>query len=175
MAERWLPVIGFEEHYVVSDHGNVKRVAPGQRTQVGRVLKPQKLPSSGHRWVTLSIYGVKSYRFVHRLVMESFVGPRPNRYDINHEDGNPSNNRLSNLKYMTHADNIRHAVEVLGRNMGRRGEDHHSAKLTEKKVKLIRKLQKEKRVSLMQLAVLIGVTKMTISDIVHRRTWKHIK
>lgn len=48
-------------------------------------------------------------RTVHSLVMEAFVGKPPRNKEINHKDGNKHNCNLSNLEYVTHKQNTRHA------------------------------------------------------------------
>lgn len=46
-------------------------------------------------------------RTVHSLVAEAFLGPRPEGYDIDHIDGNKTNNTAENLRYVTHTENMR--------------------------------------------------------------------
>ena len=54
--------------------------------------------------------GTNSLQHVHRLVMWAFVGP--DERQVNHIDGNPKNNKLSNLEYMTPKENSQHAVDT---------------------------------------------------------------
>eukprot|EP00435_Cladocopium_sp_Y103_P026659 s1550_g6.t1 len=65
--------------------------------------------ASGYR--TVQISGQKV--LVHRLVKFSFDGPPPDKlaWQVHHIDGNPSNNRLENLKYTTHRQNIRYSFQ----------------------------------------------------------------
>ena len=53
--------------------------------------------------------------YVHRLVLATFVGPRPEGLVINHIDGNKENNNLDNLEYCTNLENERHSLDVLGK------------------------------------------------------------
>lgn len=124
--ERWRPVVGFEGSYEVSDHGNVRSVTrrilvrgrPGvpdyHRLQSGKVLKPL-LTNGTHLHVHLGTgrRGQQRIRPVAVLVLEAFVGPRPHPdWHGCHNDGDPYNNRLSNLRWDTAAanaqDKIRH-------------------------------------------------------------------
>ena len=123
--ERWLPVFGFEDLYEVSDLGRVKSLGRpycnGVRSFPPRILRPG--PSNyGHMSVVL---GRGNTRMVHTLVLEAFVSPRPPGMDSCHNDGNPKNNRLDNLRWDTRSNNIRDGVrhgtwESAARTAGRR-------------------------------------------------------
>ena len=112
-SERWLPVVGYENIYEVSDHGriwSVKRKVKGgrgkPRTAGGRILRGGAA-QSGHRTVSLAHpwHGHKMY-LVHRLVLEAFVGPCPEGMEACHWDDNPANNRLDNLRWATRHENM---------------------------------------------------------------------
>lgn len=112
-AERWLPVPGHEGRYEVSDHGrvwSVKRIIAlrnGEtRTVGGRVLKGGRL-KGGHRTVSLATTnGAEEFRYVHRLVLEAFVGSCPEGMECCHWDDDPGNNRLDNLRWGTRSENM---------------------------------------------------------------------
>lgn len=104
-AERWLPVPGYEGHYEVSDLGRIRTVKRGQ----SRVLSPHRHPN-GYRQLSLTRSGIREGWTVHRVVMTAFVGPPPCGQEVRHLDGDPGNNRLSNLAYGTRAENMRDAV-----------------------------------------------------------------
>jgi len=109
--EQWLPVFGFEDLYEVSDLGRVKSLGRpycnGVRSFPPLILRPG--PSNyGHLSVVL-MPGRKTH-MVHRLVLEAFVSPRPPGMDTCHRDGDPTNNRLDNLRWGTRSENIRDAV-----------------------------------------------------------------
>lgn len=88
----------FNENYEVSDMGNVRN----KRT--GRILKPEVV-HNGYLRVTI---GKKRYR-IHRLVYETFVGPIPEGYQIDHINEKRQDNRLVNLQVLTQAENVRKA------------------------------------------------------------------
>lgn len=102
-TEHWLPVVGYEEAFEVSDRGRVRSL-PRPYVPKARILSgsPNK---SGHWWVRLSYNGVAVSRTIHSLVMEAFVGPRPEDLETRHLDGDPSNNALDNLCYGTRREN----------------------------------------------------------------------
>lgn len=56
--------------------------------------------------------------YLHKVITECFLGKRPNRYTVNHKDGNKLNNNLSNLEYISFKDNYQHAlINGLKRNI----------------------------------------------------------
>jgi hypothetical protein len=118
--ERWLPVVGFEGFYEVSDAGRmrslsrtVKTCHGGTRQHLGRILK-LTASAKGHLYVGLSRDGVVTLYFVHRAALEAFCGPCPPEMEGCHGDGNPANNNLSNLRWDTrsnnHLDAVRHGT-----------------------------------------------------------------
>jgi len=106
----WRPVVGYEGLYEVSDAGDVRslsRAVPnryGTRRVQGRVLTAS-VGQRGRLSVNLSD-GRAEMRLVHHLVLEAFVGPRPEGMECCHGDGNPGNNRLENLRWDTHTSNM---------------------------------------------------------------------
>lgn len=114
--ENWKPVVGYEGLYEVSDQGRVKSLARHTTMKDGRgktirekILKNRTLPS-GHKYVSLSGHGSKQKALTHRLVMLAFVGPCPEGMEVCHNDGNPENNHLSNLRYGTRSDNVQDMI-----------------------------------------------------------------
>ena len=116
MTEVWKDVVGYEGIYEVSDHGRVRTkegkqthsVRHGIRTWKSRILK-EKNPKG--RDVRVSLWKDKkdtSY-LVHRLVAFAFIPQIPGKTCINHIDGNPRNNHVSNLEWCNHQENNEHA------------------------------------------------------------------
>lgn len=173
-VEQWRPVVGHEGHYEVSDWGRVRSldrmVSSGSGGQLrfckGQILRPGR-KSSGHVSVAL---GRGNSRDVHRLVLESFVGPCPDGLEALHSDDDGSNNRLSNLRWGTRGDNLVDAV----RN-GRRpiGSHQHMAKLTEADIPRIRAMFGS--VSLVSIARHFGVSESIIRQIKTGRAWAHVE
>jgi hypothetical protein len=118
--EVWKPIAGFADRYEVSSWGRVRSRARG----TPRILRPG--PSNcGHLSVSL---GRRNTRMVHQLVTTTFIGPRPPGEEVRHLDGDPANNRLTNLCWGTRSDNIRDAVahgtwESPARAAGRKSPD----------------------------------------------------
>lgn len=98
-GEVWRDVPGYEGRYWVSDHGR----AFSSTKQGARLLKPSR-----GRYMLIVLYGPgskRSTRNVHVLVMRAFVGPCPVGMEVCHNNGDVTDNRLSNLRYGTPRDN----------------------------------------------------------------------
>ena len=111
MNETWRPVVGYEGSYEVSDCGRVRsldRISHGARA--GRVLTPHIGANNGYLYVTLYRTPERRRAYVHTLVLESFVGQRPEGMEACHNDGDRTNPRLDNLRWGTHSDNINDVV-----------------------------------------------------------------
>lgn len=165
MDEQWRSVGGYEGLYEVSDYGNVRRN--------GRNLKPTDR-GGGYLCVNLSKNNAPRLIFVHTLVLDAFVGPRPAGHEACHfPDRSPSNNRLSNLRWGTKSAN---ALDRTAHGTGRdaRGEKHHLAKLTES---CVREAQEMCATGFTQteVAARFGVTPSAISRAVRGKRWKHLQ
>jgi len=104
--EHWLPVVGHEGYYEVSDHGRVKRIAPGKGATPGKILSGGT-DRDGYILVSLWKNNIQTMCKVHRLVAMAFIGmPTERQSEIRHLDGNPANNNLSNLQWGSSTENI---------------------------------------------------------------------
>jgi hypothetical protein len=93
------------------------------RNRMGSLWKTLKpgLNFDGYRTVSLKQGERRCTRFVHHLVLETFVGPRPPGTECLHKNSNPADNRLSNLKWGTHAENVKTLVKLkMERNLAER-------------------------------------------------------
>ena len=105
--EIWKSVVGYEGIYEISDFGNMRSVdrfgLDGRKLQ-GRPLSPV-LQSTGY--FTFDLCGKKRMKptGVHRIVAEAFMGRIPEKMVIDHLDGNPQNNHVSNLEIVTVREN----------------------------------------------------------------------
>lgn len=108
MTEKWKAIPGYVGTYEVSDLGRVRglRRIDGQgRDWPARVLK-QKTHRGGHRTVNLWLNAMTTRFFVHRLVLSAFVGPCPEDMEGCHNNGHAADNRLGNLRWDTHRENV---------------------------------------------------------------------
>lgn len=183
-TEIWKDIEGYKGLYMISNKGRV--ISLGRKSvfksknqygefEVERVVSPRILSASdrqGYKAVVLySKDGEPKPFLVHRLVITAFIPNPQNKPCVNHKDGNPSNNRLSNLEWCTYGENISHAYE---NNLNSRvGEKHNLSTLKKEDVLDIReRLENGERN--MVLADEYDVTRATISDIKSRRSWKHL-
>ena len=101
---RYHPIADFPR-YEISDEGHVRNIS------TGRILKG-RAHRGGYRLVRLFTEpNVYVDRTVHSLVMETFVGPRPEGMCVCHNDGDATNNALTNLRYGSLVDNQRDRIE----------------------------------------------------------------
>lgn len=184
-------VVGFSGYRVGSD-GSVWscwELVPGTRGDRGKIagtfsrlgktwrrLVPGKQPS-GHLFVVLrgdvSSHRGGYQRRVHRLVLEAFAGPAPAGMEGCHDDGDPTNNSITNLRWDTHAANVRDTVEA-GRHA--RGETHGGAVLTDDLVRLIRAegAADTGYGSYGRIGRKVGVNPHLVGRIIRNERWQHV-
>ena len=179
MSEIWKDVPNFEGSYQVSNMGRVRSVDRvvtfkdgSMRKLKGKVLKSY-LNNVGYELLKLSNDGRGNTKTVHRLVLETFK-PHVNMNDlqVNHIDGNKSNNHLTNLEWVTARDNILHAHDLgLIKN---RGEDSPRAKLS--KADVLEVLQRLDTGEMHKdIGLDYGVSRRCITDINTGRRWRAVK
>jgi len=142
-SEVWRPISGFE-NYEISDHGRVRQLGREfvRQNPYGAHFLPQRIkikPKMLGGWVrfqngrpvtvfvSLRRDGETHTFRVHRLVLEAFIGPAPEGTEGCHNNGDPTDNRLANLRWDTHAENVRDSVWHGTKSTPpvRYGEAHH--------------------------------------------------
>jgi len=98
--EKWLPVVGYEGRYYVSNLGRVKN-------SYGKVLRPDTRPKTGYRYIILCNGTGTFHANIHRLVAQAFIPNPENLPIINHKNENPADNRAENLEWCTQSYNVR--------------------------------------------------------------------
>src|SRR3954469_12575087 len=107
MDEQFRPIENYPG-YRISRLGEVQscKARQGRKhvmSESSHAIKPIK--RLGYFTVNLSVAGRKTPEPIHRLALEAFVGPCPEGLICCHNDGNPKNNRLENLRWDTHRAN----------------------------------------------------------------------
>jgi hypothetical protein len=119
--------------------------------------------------VSLKDEGKRKTKKIHRFVAKAFL-PNPSCFtEVNHIDGNKTNNHVGNLEWVTKIQNEAHAYKVLGKGVGSKKPN---SKLTEEKVIQIRS-QKDFKTQ-KQLSIEFGVSESTVFHILKGTVWKHI-
>jgi hypothetical protein len=168
----WRVIPGFSK-YEVSEIGLVRRTAPYRKTSRGPWLKPRV----GHRGHLLYVAirddnGDIRALFAHKAVLFAFVGPQPPGTECCHNDGDPSNNHFSNLRWCTRKEN---AQDMCRHGRVLKGQEHSRAKLDPSKVVQMRRLHDEEGVNYARLAAQFGVSAQVVRDVCRRELWKWVE
>lgn len=98
-TEIWKPIVGLEDCGFVSNMGHIRnKHGKLRKTNVGK-----------HGYERVGFHGGKTTILVHRLVARAFCEGHADHLEVNHKDGNKSNNVAENLEWVTASDNIKHA------------------------------------------------------------------
>lgn len=101
--EIWKDIPGYKGLYQISNYGKVKRLI-GWKCRNEKILKSGD-NGRGHKWVYLFKNNIRKKHYNHRLVLENFIGSCPKDMGGCHNDGNPGNNFVGNLRWDTHKNN----------------------------------------------------------------------
>jgi hypothetical protein len=159
--EIWKPVVGYEGIYEVSNHGRIRSIKTGH-IKTCTENKRHNRPFLG-LWKNNKIKIFKP----HTLVLTAFIGPRPQGMECCHNNGNPFDNRLENLRWDTPRNN---QLDRAKHGTSNRGERCAAAKLTEAQVRAILTDTRLQRI----IAAEYGVLQNTISRIKSGKRWAHI-
>lgn len=107
--KKWLPVVGYEDLYIVSDHGDIVSLTLWRGSH--RVLSQYK-NKGGYMQVHLSNKGKESTIPVHILVAKAFIPNPHNKPQVNHIKGDKTDNRSSQLEWCTDEENRLHAIKT---------------------------------------------------------------
>ena len=157
MTELWQPVPGYEGRYNCSSCGLVR----GPKG----LVKP-KPTNNGYLRTELWSQGERWRPTLHRLVATLFVPNPENKPQVNHLDGNKTNNKAENLEWCTPSENIIHAVKLHQRY----GENSTAPKLTQDEVTAIRVLL-SKGIPGTWIAEVFGITNAQVSNIRLNKQW----
>ena len=159
------PIPGFPKYKITKD-GRIWSLYRG-----GRWLS---LTENMHGRLRVSLYknGEQHHKEVHRLVLETFVGPCPDGMQSCHNNGNKTDNLINNLRWDTssnnHKDTVKHGTSPFGN-----GESNIRSKLKERDVINIIHLYNTKLFSQQEVANMYKISQTMVSHILNRRRWKH--
>jgi hypothetical protein len=149
-------------NYTVDEAGNVYHLS-------GRKLGTRVTPKwYVQTWLTQN--GKTKYRFIHRLIAETFIDNPEGKKEVNHKDGNKLNNHVSNLEWVTRLENISHAFNT---GLYKSTENSPNSKLTNANIVEIKEMISNGK-SLNSIGKIYGVNHATIRHIKLGLTWKRL-
>jgi hypothetical protein len=162
--EKWLPVVGHEGLYEVSDQGRVKKLSKG-------IVLNQHEDSWGYKRVSLKGDHGYKVRLVHVLVAQSFIGPYQKGKVVCHGPNGQHDNSLANLYYSTQSINTKEDKRRDG--TANIGDAHPCAKITEDVA--IEILNLKGKMLQADIAAKFSVSQQTVSAIQVGRKWPHLQ
>ncbi len=181
MIEEWKVIKDYPD-YQVSNLGRVKSFKKCRGINE-RILKVSK-NTSGYLYVRLCKDKRVDTHRIHRLVLQTFKPIHTTERTVcNHIDGNKTNNYINNLEWCTSSENNKHAYRIglkidseeKRKKLSKlhRGEGCYFCKLTERKVRMIRRLSQIGKTG-KEIAKMFNVHLSTINRIISKKTWKHV-
>lgn len=163
MNEAW-KVFPRDDRYEVSSLGRIRKSG-------NKKIIAGSHNNNGYRRIGINRTGGQSFEYrVHHMVLESFVGPRPEGKQCNHINGVKDDNRLENLEWVTTKENCLHRCQVLGHNTGERSG---LSKLSESQVReMIRRGADGQPFT--RISIEFGISASQAWKIVNRQAWKHV-
>lgn len=151
--------------YLISSKGNVDSL----KRKTRRRILPQNW--RGYLSVTLDTGVKRQPLLVHRLVAQAFIPNPENKPEVNHINGDKTDNRVENLEWVTHSENMRHAY-VTGLKKNAQGVASVRSKFTEEQVLYIR--NNPDGMNIIQLSKMFSVNPQTISNIQQGTTYRTV-
>ena len=178
--EKWVPVVGYESFYEVSNLGRVRSKDRtivnniATFTQQGRILKTSTTRNGYHKYVLTCENKKQKTLLAHRVVAQAWISNPLNKKNVNHINGIKTDNRVSNLEWSTDSENVRHALSTGLINV-RKGEQVYFSKFTNAQALYIKTAFTVGDLSIRELSDMFELPYRTVADIARNRTWKHIK
>lgn len=169
MKEIWKEIVGYEGLYLISNLSKIKSLPRNGTSSTAKILSPS-IHARGYTKYSLHKDNKAKTFLIHRLVAETFLKNSNNYAYVCHKDGNPLNNNVENLYWGTAEMN---AADKKIHGTWQGGENNPRAKLGEKDVLKIRKLNTE-GIPRKFIANMFNVNVEAIFKIIKRITWKHI-
>lgn len=172
------PIKDLENLYEIDDMGRVYALPRWMNTPTTKylskehVLKPYK-NCWGYLLVDMRKNGKRYLKCVHRLVAEAFIPNPEGKTQVNHINGDKSDNRVENLEWCTCSENQYHAFRI---GLKPKNWNHPFSKFTKSDILYIRGNYQpySKDFGIHALARKFGVSDSTIQQIVHNKTYKDI-
>jgi len=179
--ENWIEIPDYMDYAEVSDQGRVRtldRIVAHKRYGT-MMLKGKILHTSqnrkGYLRTNLNTNGKTESHLIHRLVARAFLPPQPTpEHQINHKDGDKTNNKPSNIEWVTAQGNSDHAWDIgLCKKETSQGINNGRARLSADQVLEIRDMHKN-GLNGMEISEKLSISNGTIYNIINKRTWKNL-
>ncbi len=172
--EQWVPIVFKEVDdapvYQVSNYGRLRSFQSGAE---GKIIQGSVI--QGYRSLNIRKKGKTLNRYIHKLVAEYFLAPgSPKQTYVLHLDHEKLNNHAQNLRWATQEEMIEHNrnnPNVLNRVVPKRTRNY---KLTESKVRIIKKLLRNDKNRLKMIARQFGITHTQLNRIRSGENWKYV-
>lgn len=152
------------ERYIVGQDGVITSKYNGKPLSV-------HVDKKGYHRVNIHLDEGKKTYLLHRVVALMHL-PNPRGLpQINHIDGDKSNNSVTNLEWCTGKENVKHSVDV---GLVKRGSDRPNAKLTDEQVLLMRELRNTKKCTYYELAEMFNISYQSAHRVCARLTYTHL-
>lgn len=159
--DKWIYINGNKSSYKITSDGEVISTEyQGHKRKNIYYMKGGK-DKDGYRLVVLTLNGRKYTRKVHRLVAEAFIPNPDNKPEVNHKDGNKSNNKIDNLEWNFPSENTHHASEN-GLRMATNSKES---------IEYVCVLLSSNNYNIDDISKMSGVDKATIYKILNKKIW----
>lgn len=176
--EIWKDILELESLFQVSNFGNFKsksrKVASSIQPSGFRNIKAKVVNlqdnGNGYKQIYVQINNMRIVILARRLIAIYFLENPEGHPEVNHLDGDKSNNNADNLKWVTKKENSHHAVKT---GLIKTGADSVKSKLTVDNVACIKRLYKlNPKFNKLSVARKLGVRDSTIHKIIKNQRWK---
>lgn len=177
MIEIWEDIENYEGYYQVSNLGRVKSLSRSWYNWHGNLQTKKEnylkglVDSDGYLNVSLSKNNITAKAKIHRLVAMAFIPNPENKLQVNHKKGIKSDNRVSEIEWVTGKENVNNAAV---NNLLVKGNNHPNTTLTHIHVKTIRDLFATGKYTKTKLAHIFSISISGCAFIIKRKVWKHI-
>lgn len=169
LVEEWRPIKDYP-NYEISNYGQIRSWSRGRSKPLIVKLGHDK---NGYLQYPMKTFeGKRKFRRVHQLVLETFVEEKPfQKAEVCHNDGNPQNNIVTNLRWDTRSNNHKDSL-AHGTTKPRKREKSNLAKLTQEQVDEIIKLALAKTYTQKVIGEMFNITQGHVSALLNGKRWK---
>ena len=166
-------------NYVVTENAVFYKISFFKGNRKFKKVKKGSPCSNGYSRITF--YGRSGKKLcrvrVHRVMARTFLGPCPKGKEVNHKDGDKSNDYYKNLEYVTRSENTQHAYDHglhVSPMKGKFGELCPVSRMTENNVRKIKRLYTTGKYFQEDIAEIFGVSTSLIQKILQGKNWSHV-